>query len=193
MVVIIEPYGAYPDKSFKAIATKAWNEFFANTTDFVNVAHWMIVADAGSIRLSARRSSVDESDPDWVGYEPIGLCAEGVLELLDCEPNLVVQDEIRTAFRAWVEKGILESFQSARVRKKFEKFNPEAKGFAIVTSTTDCGLAEDKLSLLYRNSTKVTLAKIRTQQSSAAKKRKAGRKRRGQVLKKKKEGTRKGK
>jgi len=186
MTICIKPNGTYPNKPFKALAAKAWNEFFAIADETCDVAHWRISAHSATVRLSPRTSSIDESDPDLVSTERIHILVEGIIEVFktlpDGDPRL---DKAIASFRAWAEKGILDAFESARIAKKFERFNPDEKNFAVVSADTDWGLHEDELSLLWTNNARFTVARIKSRQSAAAKKRKAAGKRRGQRLRKK--------
>lgn len=188
----IKGQGSYPNKPFKQQAKKLWDEFFKVADDTVDIAHSRIGPDSATVRLSARNSRVDESDPDLAPLEPSIVLIGGIINLLnECGSDVPAQKEISSEFRAWAEEGLLEAFQSSQIKKKFEKFNPDGKPFAIVTAETDCGLQEDELTVIWKNRRTFTVALIKSRQEAAKKKRKALGKRRGQVLRKKRGVTKK--
>ncbi len=173
MAILLEQRGNYPNKSFKSVATKAWSEFFKLAIDGIDLAHWMIEADSATVRLSGRAGFVDESGPDWEMPKPVVILVDGIIESFETNPHSS-DKKLRKHFRQWVEKGILDSFHSLSVTKKFERFNPDSKSFAIVTSQTDLGLAEDELSLMWSNDNSLSVAKIKSRQKTAkSRKRKA--------------------
>lgn len=169
MSLVIEKHGNFPRKSFKPLAVKGWNEFFTLADPSTDLAHWNVHADSGVIRLTARNSMIDESDPDWNPPTAISMCVDGVVDLFNQEPPTHSEAAIRAKFQEWAQQGILESFQSASVLRKYDHFNPTGKRFAIVSAPLDLGLAEDDLALLWSNDEHFKVATIKRQQQDAQK------------------------
>ena len=173
MYKTLESRATYPKKPFKPFAAKVWKTLFSLTKDTGDVAFWRI--DAGGIILSIRDSGFDESSPEWEDGDYVSVLVDGICEQLDAIPyEDEEQIEARTeAFRAWAEKGIKESFQSAAVQKLYQRFNPDGNNFAVVSGEYDDGLGDTELSLLWTHKKHFNVSRIKARQKAARKKREA--------------------
>ena len=162
--ILLEDRANFP-RPFRAVAATAWAAFLKVADPSSDLAHWFIEADSATIRLTARSTLIDEDDPGWIAPIPIVVLVDGILEQFDTEDH----DAVRRGFYEWAAKGIVESFKLARVRKALHQLIPTSACFGVVTSQTDEGLARDELSLLWANHERLTLARIRAQQSKATK------------------------
>lgn len=181
-LILIDQRGTYLKYSFKVIASKAWNEFFRRDDESCDIAHWVIEADSGTIKLTRRDSSLDEDDPGWKPPTPIIMLVDGIVELFDTGRDSSFES-LRNEFNDWAVDGILKSFNSAGIQKKYNDFSIESPGdFAIVTAPREQGLSEDRLSLIWPPEKSLTLKKIMARQSAA--KRRALRKPKMRVKKK---------
>lgn len=151
---------------FKSEALRGWDDLFSRVTGFHSVIRFEIDTEGGDVTLITYPS---EGEPQCVSMI-LPLCFD---ELDDIE---VEHDEATEAYCAWVERGILDSFQSARVQKKYKDFNPDGKDCSIVLSRkeawgpTEYALSALDLKILWSNNPKLTVARIKSQQKAATKK-----------------------
>jgi hypothetical protein len=168
-------------KPFKSEALRGWNDLFAAVSSFHNAIRFEMDAEGGTVTVITYPAT---SEPQCVSM----IITSRVDELVEGEDE---REEVTKAFYAWVEKGILESFQSARIQKKYTRFNPDGENCAIVLSKQEeCGptvyeLASLDLSILWTNNPKFTVSRIKTQQKARTKKRKAAEKKQKEAEKKK--------
>ena len=173
-VILIDGLVSYPGDRFKQPAITAWDEFFKIADNRVDIAHWYI-SDGGAVRLSARISSIGESGPDRVTLDRIYVEVKGLFDILD--PRFKSESEYSKTvrdYRQWVEEGIVQAFESPRIKKKLQKFidgKTGNKDFAVVTADMDWGLINDELTLLWTNNKKFTIAVIKERQEPKGRKR----------------------
>lgn len=166
MTVVIEKRGEYPNRSFASVARKAWNEFFKTATAEIDLAYWVIEAYSATIFLTGRSSNIDDCNPEYEPPTPIRMPVGGIIEMLEKTP-INSHEEIREDFQKWAEKGILESFLSIGISKKYTRFDSKGASFAIVTSPTNSGITDDDFSVIWSNVPSFSKTKIKAQQKAA--------------------------
>jgi len=177
--ILLEQHGEYQAKAFKGIAGKIWTKFFELADPSCDLMHWVVDGFSSTIRVTGRRIDENEYGPEWHPSQPVVVIVDGFLESMapgESVPNPQMLEE----FTEWVESGIMDAFVMKRIEKKFTDLEFASDGFAIVSSPTDAGLAEDELKLLWTSDKRITPAAIKTRQTAAQKgKRRAARKKRG--------------
>ncbi len=173
--IVVDQKVCYPENRLKSAAAKMWSEFFRIVDQRVDVAHWKI--GEGTVKLSARVSSIEEAGPDCVDFDRIFVLVHGISEILNAQlGSESALNKTRNEYRAWVEEGIMEAFHSVRIKNKFDKFIAAKTGnanFAIVSAEMDWGLINDELSLLWTRKKTFTIAVIKGRQKAVTKKRRA--------------------
>lgn len=123
----------------------------------------------GAISLTPQHSTINEKDSERRNNRPsyfVHLFNWDRMLKKDIEQHLAT-----LVYRTWVEQGLMEAFHSKRIQNKFNKFNPDDKSFAIVsTQEMDVPLVNDELNLLWNNKPSFTLPRIISQQKKAVKK-----------------------
>lgn len=167
--IVIKERGVFRKKPFKAQARKMWEHFFKTAVPGSDLAHWEVDPNSATILLSSRNSSVSETDSDWDPPAPVIIVVNGIAELLNADPD--AWDELGTEFLEWVTLGIMQSFKSASVSKRFKQYlkSNQLDCFAIVTSPFDEGLIENDLALVWSKNDCLTVKKIKARQKAAAK------------------------
>ncbi len=166
--ILLEQHGEYKAKSFKTVAGKIWAKFFDLADPSSDLMHWMVDGFSSTVRVTGRRIDENEYSPDWETSQPIVVLIDGFLESMEAGESVPTPNMLEE-FRDWVENGIMEAFAMKRIEKTFGALDFAKEGFAIVTSPTDAGLAEDELSVLWASDDKITPAAIRTRQKAAQK------------------------
>lgn len=166
--ILLDQHGEYQGKSFKTVALKIWTRFFDIADASCNLMHWMVDGFSSTVRVTGRRIDENEYSPEWETPQPIIAIVDGFLESMEAGET-VPNPSLLEDFRVWVEQGIMEAFTMKRIEKKFSDLHFAKDGFVIVTSTTDAGLAEDELKLLWASDKKVTPASIKARQKAAQK------------------------
>lgn len=166
--VLLEQHGEYRSKPFKTVAGKIWAKFFELADPSYDLMHWMIDGFSSTVRVTGRRIDENEYGREWKTSQPVIVLVDGFLESMEAD-NPVPNPTMLEEFREWVENGILEAFAMKRVEEKFCALGFPKEGFAIVTSPTDAGLAEDELKVLWTSNKKVTPVAIKTRQKTARK------------------------
>lgn len=136
-----------------------WAEFLAGPIGFQNVAQIRIMPEGGSIWVESQHST--ERKRHKSRY----------LKLIIAGPWWLGMDREREDFaeyyRETMEQRLLKTFLSARIQKKFKRYNPENMPFAIMTSTEKINLHEAGNKVLWSNDPKFTAARIRAQRKAA--------------------------
>ena len=164
--IVISKHGEYPARSFKPIAANAWGNFFDIADADCDLAHWMIEADSGTVRLTARNSEQDEEDPAWSPPAPIVMLVDGIVEAFSSN-TFPSSDALRQDFINWVCRGVLDAFESARMARKYANSRVNAECFGIVASPTDRGLSVDALKLLWSQNDCLTVQDVKARQRRA--------------------------
>ncbi len=151
-----------------------------------DVAFWMIHANSGTVQLSPRDSSLNESDLSWVTPSRIGFLVDGICERLNAlDVESKSKKTLRHApiekliqdFNSWVETAVMASFATKTVATQFKKLVPIDSQFAIAVSYYGFSIGADDLNVIWHTKTGLTSAGIRSNQRSLPK--------RGVVVKKK--------
>jgi hypothetical protein len=167
--VLLEPKGKFPDRPFKPMCGDAWERFFAVTSSDCDLAFWVIEADAATVVLTGRNTTINEDQPEWQApAPPIIMLVDGVIEALNATSRSG-SSRVRADFQSWVIDGILESFTSPNIAKAFRTFLPKQKSFGIVSSPHDEGLVRSDLSLIWSTDKSFSLSTIKTNQAAAKK------------------------
>jgi hypothetical protein len=162
MVTKIKRKVEFPRMSFDSAALDMWIAFIELLPDGWDLAHWLLEADSGTIRVSARNSMLNEFSPEWKGVEPVVVVIEGIVELFGV--NEKQNELLRSQFQEWATTAIKKGFMSSKIQKAFRCKRTLEDRFAIVSATTDWGLGNDSLTLLWSSDSKFGIEEIQAMQ-----------------------------
>lgn len=153
---------SYTKKSFCPDAVKMWQRYFDVASPQHDLAYWWINGMDAVVSLSGRFSSINESivpSPTFTLISVRDYLADGA----------VADEEDLARFQSWVERGILEAFESDRVQKVFEDRGFGEGGFAIVTCPHDEAMSFYPVKVIWTNDDHLTSEEIMSRQKSAEK------------------------
>lgn len=172
--------GKYFPKPFKTMATRNWNDLFDKVEGFHNIIRFEIttggIVEVITYPPSEKPSCVSMSLPPSI---------DNIIESED------ERDKATQEYYAWVEKGILDAFNAARIQKKYATFNPQDKNCAIIINKkekpgpTVYELSTLDFSILWSNNPKFTISRMKAQQKERDQKVKAPERKRNAAEKRK--------
>ncbi len=160
MAIKLGVVNSFPKTSFAGYAANAWAEFSKYWVDEIDVAHWLIEPDSGTIKLSARSSTKDTVGGKWEDLEPIIVLVEGIIDALNASKKNELS-VVRAEFREWAEKGIIQSLGKRQFQSFVGTLEETKAPLAVVTSYSDAGLLNDDLKVLWSTHGSDLLAKLR--------------------------------